>query len=125
MSNTATNNILLALKLTTKDFKTEMQGALTLLTNFEKAVELEDSLIEFIYGSDIDVEGLKKEDVKTYIRYLADRRLLQLGLKPIYKQKDNPLTWLDWVVSGDSFKNFFEGTVTDYNADGMKGDWGW
>ena len=94
-------------------------------TNFEKAVELEDSLIEFIYGSDIDVEGLKKEDVKTYIRYLADRRLLQLGLKPIYKQKDNPLTWLDWVVSGDSFKNFFEGTVTDYNADGMKGDWGW
>lgn len=39
MSNTATNNILLALKLTTKDFKTEMQGALTLLTNFEKAVK--------------------------------------------------------------------------------------
>ena len=82
-------------------------------------------MIEFIYGSDIDIEGLKKQDVKTYIRYLADRRLLQLGLKPIYKQKNNPLTWLDWVVSGDSFKNFFEGTVTDYNADGMKGGWGW
>lgn len=94
-------------------------------TNFEKAVELEDSLIDFIYGSDINVEGLKKQDVKTYIRYLADRRLLQLGLKPIYNQKNNPLTWLDWVVSGDSFKNFFEGTVTDYNADGMKGGWGW
>jgi hypothetical protein len=26
----------------------------------------------------------------------------------------------------DSFKNFFEGVVTDYNADGMAGsDWGW
>jgi ribonucleotide reductase beta subunit family protein with ferritin-like domain len=43
-------------------------------------------------------------------------------MKPIFKQKDNPLLWVDWIVSGDSFKNFFEGTVTDYNASGMVGD---
>ena len=43
-----------------------------------------------------------------------------------FKVKNNPLDWLDWIINGDSFKNFFEGTVTDYNADGMSGDsWGW
>ena len=28
-------------------------------------------------------------------------------------------------VSAEDIKNFFEGTVTDYNADGMVGEWGW
>ena len=59
------------------------------------------------------------------MNYLADRRLLQLGLKPIFKQKDNPLPWLDWIINGDSFKNFFEGTVTDYSASGMTGHFDW
>ena len=90
-------------------------------TNFEKAVDLEDALIDFIY-SELSIEGLTSQDLKVYIRYLADRRLLQLGMKPIFKQKDNPLIWVDWIISGDSFKNFFEGTVTDYNASGMAGD---
>ena len=90
-------------------------------SNFTQAVLLEESLIDFIY-QDNKIDTLKSEDVKTYIKYLADRRLLQLGLKPIFNQKTNPLSWLDWIVSGDSFKNFFEGTVTDYNASGMIGD---
>jgi ribonucleoside-diphosphate reductase beta chain len=89
--------------------------------NFTKAVELEESLIDFIYD-DNTIETLNKDDVKGYIKYLADRRLLQLGMKPIFNQKTNPLPWLDWIVSGDSFKNFFEGTVTDYSASGMIGD---
>jgi ribonucleoside-diphosphate reductase beta chain len=71
------------------------------------------------------VEGITPTDVKNYIRYIADRRLIQLGLKGNWKAKENPLPWLDWVLNGDSFKNFFEGTVTDYNAAGMEGEWGW
>jgi ribonucleoside-diphosphate reductase beta chain len=48
-----------------------------------------------------------------------------LGLKGNWKVKENPVEWLDWVINGASHKNFFEGTVTDYNADGMAGEWGW
>jgi ribonucleoside-diphosphate reductase beta chain len=33
--------------------------------------------------------------VKRYIRYIADRRLIQLGLQPIYQIEKNPLPWLD------------------------------
>lgn len=91
---------------------------------YETAVELEDKVIDLAYKVG-DVEGLTADEMKRYIRYLADRRLLQLGLKPIFKVKDNPLPWLDWVLNGDTMSNFFEKRVTDYNANGMAGDWGW
>jgi ribonucleotide reductase beta subunit family protein with ferritin-like domain len=94
-------------------------------TNFTKAVELEESLINFIYQEQDSINELDKATVIKYIKYLADRRLLQLGLKPLFKQKNNPIPWLDWIVSGDSFKNFFEGAVTDYNASGMQGQIDW
>ena len=40
-----------------------------------------------------DIQGLTKDDMYKYNRYIADRRLL-LGLKPNYKQNENPLPWL-------------------------------
>ncbi len=88
------------------------------------AVKLEDDVIDLVF-EDGDMEGLTASEVKEYIRYLTDRRLIQLGLKGNYGIKENPLPWVDWVVAGDSFKNFFEGTVTDYSASGMQGDFGW
>ena len=91
---------------------------------FRTGVSLEDKVIDNAYEMGV-VEGLDASEVKQYIRYLADRRLIQLGLKGNWKVKENPLPWLDWIINGASHKNFFEGTVTDYNADGMEGDWGW
>ena len=93
-------------------------------TNYEKAVELEDALVDLVFDQ-IQLEGITAQEVKIYVRYLADRRLLQLGLKPVFNQKKNPLPWLDWIVSGDSFKNFFEGVTTDYSANGLVGEWDW
>lgn len=89
---------------------------------FRTAVELEDQVIDLAY-KDGGPSDLDKEDVKRYVRYLADRRLLQLGMKPNFGVKDNPLPWVDWVISGDSFKNFFEGVVTDYSTAGLIGEW--
>ena len=55
-----------------------------------------------------------------YIRYIADRRLLQLALKPNYRIKDNPLNWLDDVL-GVEHQNFFEGRATTYMKAGLRG----
>jgi ribonucleoside-diphosphate reductase beta chain len=93
--------------------------------NYKKAVELEDSLVDLLYGSSEHICDLHAKDIKTYVRYLADRRLIQLGLKGIFKQKTNPLKWVDWIVSGDEHKNFFEGVVTNYSQDGMEGEFDW
>lgn len=91
---------------------------------FRQAVALEDKVIDLCYNA-VAIEGLTKEEVKQYIRYLADRRLIQLGLKGNFKVKENPIDWLDWVVNGASFKNFFEGVVTDYSVVGMTGELKW
>jgi len=105
-------------RIVTDDFKK------TVYDMFRTGVALEDKVIDNAYEMGM-VEGLEANEVKQYIRYLADRRLIQLGLKGNWKVKENPLPWLDWIINGASHKNFFEGTVTDYNADGMEGDWGW
>ena len=91
---------------------------------FRMAVKLEDKVIDLAYEMG-DLEGLSAADVKQYIRYLADRRLLQLGLKPNWKVKENPLPWMEELLGGSSMSNFFEKRVTDYNAHGLEGDWGW
>lgn len=91
---------------------------------YKNAVDLEDKVIELAFEMGA-IEGLTKEDMQQYIRYIADRRLLQLGMKTTFAAKKNPLPWLDWIISGDSFKNFFEGTVTDYNSAGMLGNMDW
>jgi ribonucleoside-diphosphate reductase beta chain len=85
-------------------------------------VKLEDKFIELAYEMG-DIEGLSKEEVKTYIRYITDRRLLQLGLKTNFKVKNNPLPWLEWILNGADHTNFFENRVTEYEVAGLTGSW--
>ena len=85
-------------------------------------VDLEDKFIDLAYEMG-EIEGLDTAEVKEYIRYITDRRLLQLGMKPNFKVKDNPLPWLEWVLNGADHTNFFENRVTEYEVAGLKGDW--
>ena len=85
-----------------------------------KAVELEDMFIERAFGFS-KMDGLTQEEMKMYIRYMADRRLIQLGLKGNYKIKENPLPWLDYVLNAPDHTNFFEGKVTEYTVGGLVG----
>ena len=102
--------------LWTDDFKKEIYQAC------RDMVELEDRFLDLVFEMG-DIEGLTKEEVLQYIRYIADRRLLQLGLKPNYGVKDNPLLWLDEVL-GVEHQNFFEGRATAYMKAGLRGDIG-
>ena len=83
-------------------------------------VELEDKFIDLAFEQG-GIRGLEPKQVKQYIRYIADRRLLQLSLKPNYKVKDNPLEWLDWVLNGVEHANFFENRATEYNKGTVTG----
>ena len=85
-------------------------------------VTLEDRFIDLAFELG-PVEGLEPHEVKQYIRHIADRRLLQLGLKPNYGVKDNPLEWVDWVVNGVEHTNFFENRSTEYAKGALQGSW--
>ena len=85
-------------------------------------VDLEDKFIDLAYEMG-EIDGLQKSEVKEYIRYITDRRLLQLGMKTNFKVKDNPLPWLEWVLNGADHTNFFENRVTEYEVAGLQGNW--
>ena len=87
-----------------------------------KMVELEDKFVDLAYEMG-DLPGLTKDEVKQYIRYIADRRLISLGMKGIFKVKKNPLPWVDGML-GVTHSNFFEQKVTDYAKGALTGDWG-
>jgi ribonucleoside-diphosphate reductase beta chain len=89
----------------------------------EKMVELEDKFIDLSFSQGT-MEGLNAEDVKRYIRYIADRRLISLGLKGIFKVKKNPLPWVEEMINAPTHTNFFENRATDYAKGALSGDWG-
>ena len=88
----------------------------------EKMVELEDKFIDLAFNMG-PMEELSPEDVKKYIRYIADRRLISLGLKGVFKVKRNPLPWVEEMINAPTHTNFFENRATDYAKGALSGDW--
>ena len=99
----------------------ELKGRI--YTIAEKMVQLEDKFIDLAFSMGA-MEGLDSEDVKKYIRYITDRRLISLGLKGIMKVKKNPLPWVEEMINAPTHTNFFENRATDYAKGATTGDWG-
>ena len=98
----------------------ELKGEL--YTIAENMVQLEDKFIDLAFEMG-EMTKLSKEDVKNYIRYIADRRLISLGLKGVFKVKKNPLPWVEEMVNSPVHGNFFENRVTDYAKGALSGNW--
>lgn len=88
----------------------------------ERTVSLEDAFIDLCFEG-AAVPDLTPEQVKTYIRYIADRRLLGLGMKKIFGSTENPLQWLDYILNGVEHTNFFENRATEYARASTTGNW--
>lgn len=87
----------------------------------EKFVLAEHKFIDLVY-KDHAPEDLDEEDLKDYIVYLARLREYQMGLIPLRDVPDNPLTWMEWLLTGKKHDNFFEKRVTDYSHGGLVGE---
>jgi ribonucleoside-diphosphate reductase beta chain len=85
-------------------------------------VEHEDAFIDLAFELG-GVEGLNAAETKTYIRFIADRRLQQLGLEPLYNIEKNPLPWLDEMLNAVEHTNFFENRATEYSRASTSGTW--
>ena len=100
----------------TEKFRNELYHAC------ETIVEHEDAFIDLSFELG-PIEGLTAADVKAYIRYIADRRLTQLGLTPLYNTAKNPLPWMDDMLNGVEHANFFEARATEYSRAATQGTW--
>ena len=88
----------------------------------ETVLNHEDAFIDLAFemGS---LEGLEGKEVKQYSRYIADRRLVQLGLQPVYRVEQNPLPWMEEMLNGVEHANFFENRATEYSKAATEGSW--
>ena len=93
-----------------------------ILTIAQTMVEHEDAFIDLAFEMG-GVEGLTIQDMKRYIRYIADRRLEQLGMPVFYHIEKNPLSWMDDMLGGIEFTNFFESRATEYSKSATEGNW--
>ena len=98
----------------------ELKGQI--YTIAEKMVELEDRFIDLAFEMG-EMPDLTASDVKQYIRYICDRRLISLGMKGVYKVKKNPLPWVENMINAPTHTNFFENRATDYAKGALSGDW--
>jgi ribonucleoside-diphosphate reductase beta chain len=98
----------------------ELKGKI--YTIAERMVLLEDRFIDLAFELG-PMNDLNSEDVKQYIRYITDRRLISLGLKGIMKVKKNPLPWVEEMINAPTHTNFFENRATDYARGALSGSW--
>jgi ribonucleoside-diphosphate reductase beta chain len=98
----------------------ELKGKL--YTIAERMVVLEDRFIDLAFSMG-PMANLDAGDVKQYIRYIADRRLISMGLKGIMKVKRNPLPWVEEMINAPTHTNFFENRATDYAKGALSGTW--
>ena len=85
-------------------------------------VAIEDAFIDRVFEMG-PVEGMTPDEIKQYIRYIADWRLGQLGFDPIYHINEHPLPWLSPLLNGVEHANFFETRATEYSKAATTGDW--
>ena len=85
-------------------------------------VDHEDAFIDLAFELG-GVHGMDASLTKQYIRFIADRRLQQLGLEPLYNIEKNPLPWLDEMLNAVEHANFFENRSTEYSKASTAGSW--
>ena len=77
---------------------------------------------EFLFAEDVlgeGVPGMSLADTRTYLEYVADLRLAQLGFTPQYGVK-NPFSFME-LQDVQGLSNFFERTVSSYQTS-VEGD---
>ncbi len=70
-------------------------------TMYKEAAEQEMRWAEYLFEKG-SIIGLNAKVLIKYMKYLTDRRLRGIGLKPIFGEKNNPLTWMDNWLRNDT-----------------------
>ncbi|MBI2483757.1 ribonucleotide-diphosphate reductase subunit beta [Candidatus Uhrbacteria bacterium] len=80
-----------------------------------KGTELEYTFAREVFPKGIF--GMNADSFKEYIQYIADRRLVRIGL-PVQYGSQNPFPWMSEAIDLSKEKNFFETRVTEYSTGG-------
>ena len=82
---------------------------------------LEGTELEIQYARDTmprGVLGMNASMMEEYLKFIANRRLTQLGLDEEFTGVTNPFPWMSEIIDLRKEKNFFETRVTEYQVGG-------
>ena len=82
---------------------------------------LEGTELEIQYARDTmprGVLGMNASMMEEYLKFIANRRLTQLGLDEEFTGVSNPFPWMSEIIDLRKEKNFFETRVTEYQVGG-------
>ena len=82
---------------------------------------LEGTELEIQYARDTmprGVLGMNAAMMEEYLKFIANRRLTQIGLEEEFKGVSNPFPWMSEIIDLRKEKNFFETRVTEYQVGG-------
>jgi ribonucleoside-diphosphate reductase beta chain len=96
-------------------------------------VSLEERFVDLAFSLG-DIPGMRAAEIHSYVRYVADWRLTQLKLRPVFgffeqredhcrQVKPHPLPWLLEMLNGVEHANFFEQRATEYSKAATRGSW--
>ena len=80
---------------------------------------LQGTQLEIEYARDTmprGVLGMNAAMMEDYLKFIANRRLTQIGLKEEYPGTTNPFPWMSETIDLAKEKNFFETRVTEYQT---------
>ena len=89
----------------------------SIATMMDEAVECEMSFAKDVLQ--FGIAGLSQKDMRTYLEFVADQRLVALGCLPVYHSK-NPFSFMD-LQDVQELTNFFERRVAAYQT-GITGE---
>ena len=82
---------------------------------------LQGTQLEIEYARDTmprGVLGMNAAMMEDYLKFIANRRLTQIGLKEEYPGTSNPFPWMSEIMDLKKEKNFFETRVIEYQTGG-------
>ncbi|MBM89000.1 MAG: ribonucleotide-diphosphate reductase subunit beta [Gammaproteobacteria bacterium] len=82
---------------------------------------LQATQLEIEYARDTmprGVLGMNAAMMEEYLQFIANRRLVQIGLPEQFKEVGNPFPWMSEIMDLRKEKNFFETRVIEYQTGG-------
>ena len=82
---------------------------------------VEGTELEVAYAHDTmprGILGMNARKMTEYLQYIANRRLVSIGLERRYSGVSNPFPWMSEIMDLKKEKNFFETRVTEYQTGG-------
>ena len=82
---------------------------------------LQGTQLEIEYAEDTmpnGILGMSAESMSEYLKFIANRRLTQIGLEEAFPKATNPFPWMSEIMDLRKEKNFFETRVIEYQTGG-------